>query len=92
MSTNGRFQAVADGWADILCGASSVTLARRELVSFSIPVFQTGISPVMRADAPSFLRDILAKRKTKLPPRTALMQAFTNGRSVRVREPPRKSG
>ena len=36
VSTEDRFQAVARGDVDILCGASTVTLARREIVSFSI--------------------------------------------------------
>ena len=78
VTTQSRFQSVADGWVDILCGASTVTLTRRELVSFSIPVYQTGISPVMRADAPAFLRDTLAKRTSTAAPRTALMQAFAD--------------
>ncbi len=78
LSTEERFEAVAEGRVDILCGASTVTLARREIVSFSIPTFQTGISPLMRADASAFLRDSLASRKPRLPPRIALMQAFTD--------------
>ena len=78
VSTEDRFKAVADGRIDILCGASTVTLARRELVSFSIPTFQTGISPLIRADAPAFLRDVLARRKPTLPPRIALVQAFAD--------------
>ena len=78
VSTEERFQAVADGRVDILCGASTVTLERRELVSFSIPVFRTGIAAVMRADAPAFLRDTLAKRRSTLPARAALFQAFAD--------------
>jgi len=78
VTTQSRFQSVADGWVDILCGASTVTLKRRELVSFSIPVYQTGISPVMRADAPAFLRATLARRTPAAAPRTALMQAFAD--------------
>lgn len=78
VTTQNRFQSVADGWVDILCGASTVTLARRELVSFSIPTYMTGISPVMRADAPAFLRDALAARASTAPPRTTLLQAFAD--------------
>lgn len=78
VSTDTRFQTVAEGGIDILCGASTVTLARREIVSFSITTFQTGISPLMRDDAPVFLRDTLATREPTLPPRAALMQAFTD--------------
>ena len=31
-----RFQAIADGEIDLLCGSTTATLSRRELVSFSI--------------------------------------------------------
>jgi ABC-type amino acid transport substrate-binding protein len=34
-----RFDAVRDGSADILCDPTTVTLARRELVDFSLPTF-----------------------------------------------------
>jgi polar amino acid transport system substrate-binding protein len=78
VSTEGRFRAVADREIDILCGASTVTLERRELVPFSIPTFQTGIAPRVRADAPTFLKDTLVRRRPTLPPRAALLQAFTD--------------
>lgn len=78
VSTEDRFQAVADGRVDIHCGASTITLERRQTVSFSIPTFHTGISPLMRADAPRSLQDTLAARQPTLPPRAALIQAFTN--------------
>jgi len=39
-----RFQAVADGRIDLLCGAATITLARRELVDFTIPTFADGAS------------------------------------------------
>lgn len=78
VSTEERFQAVADGRIDILCGASTVTLARRETVAFSIPVFHTGIAPLMRTDAPTFLQETLARRKPTLPPRVVLSQAFAD--------------
>lgn len=78
VSTEARFRAVADGQIDILCGASTVTLERREIVSFSIPTFQTGIAPLVRADASPFLQDTLVRRQPTLPPRAALLQAFTD--------------
>jgi ABC-type amino acid transport substrate-binding protein len=37
-----RFEAVRDGKVDILCDPSSVTLARREMVDFSLPTFLDG--------------------------------------------------
>jgi polar amino acid transport system substrate-binding protein/glutamate/aspartate transport system substrate-binding protein len=39
-----RFQAVADGRVDLLCGAATITLSRREIVDFSIPTFADGAS------------------------------------------------
>ena len=39
-----RFQAVADGRVDLLCGAATITLSRREIVDFSIPTFVDGAS------------------------------------------------
>ena len=50
---------VQQGNVDLLCTPTSVTLARRQEVSFSIPVFAGGIRAVLRADAPQALRDAL---------------------------------
>ena len=47
-----RFQAVQDGKIDILCGATTATLSRRELVDFSLPTFIDGASVLLRADGP----------------------------------------
>lgn len=44
-----RFDAVAEGRADLLCGAASVTLSRRDTVDFSIPIFVDGAA-VMTLD------------------------------------------
>ena len=56
-----RFAAVQQGKVDLLCAADSVTLARRADVSFSIPIYPSGIGAVLRADAPAALRDLLAE-------------------------------
>ncbi len=50
-------QAVADGELDLLCGAATDTLSRRERVSFSIPIFNGGIGALIskRAD-PTLVR------------------------------------
>jgi polar amino acid transport system substrate-binding protein len=56
-----RFEAVTQGKIDLLCGASSVTLGRRKDVSFSIPIFPSGIGALLRADAPAPLRMILSE-------------------------------
>jgi len=50
---------VADGQVDILCGAVTQTLQRREHVSFSIPIFTSGIGVLLREDAPYGLVQVL---------------------------------
>src|SRR5262249_39180813 len=45
-----RFAAVRDGRVDILCDPSSVTLARREQVDFSLPTFLDGASVLSRSN------------------------------------------
>jgi polar amino acid transport system substrate-binding protein len=54
-----RFQAVAAGKVDLVCGATSVTLSRRKEVSFSLPVFIGGTGVMLRTDAPVQLRQVL---------------------------------
>lgn len=44
VSAEERFEKVAAGEIDLLCGASTITLSRREIVDFSIPVFVDGAS------------------------------------------------
>lgn len=51
VSTQDRFQKVADGEIDLHCGAATITIARRELVDFSIPVFVDGTSVILPVDA-----------------------------------------
>lgn len=47
-----RFKAVQNGQVDLLCGAATATLARRDLVDFSIPVFIDGAAVLTKADGP----------------------------------------
>ncbi len=54
------FAAVQQGKIDLLCGADTVTLARRKQVAFSTPIFPGGIGAMLRADAPAPLRNIPA--------------------------------
>jgi polar amino acid transport system substrate-binding protein len=56
-----RFSAVQQGKIDLLCGADTVTLARRKQVAFSTPIFPSGIGALLRADAPAALQDLLAQ-------------------------------
>lgn len=55
-----RFSALQQGRIDILCGAATATLERRKEVSFSIPIFPSGIGAILRWDAPAPLRDVLS--------------------------------
>jgi ABC-type amino acid transport substrate-binding protein len=58
-----RFEAVRDGSADILCDPTTVTLARRELVDFSLPTFLDGAGVMSREARPvNRLEDLQGKR------------------------------
>ena len=76
LTTEDRFEAVAGGRVDMHCGAATATLERREQVSFSVPIFITGVSALMSADAPQFLRDVIAGEPSQIPPRLAVIQAL----------------
>ena len=67
-SIDDRFDALQEGRLDLLCGASTQTLTRREKVAFSIPVFAGGIGAIMRADAPDTLRVVLAGQAQTFEP------------------------
>ena len=49
---NQRFEAIRDGLADILCDPSSITMARREMVDFSLPTFLDGAAVLSRTSKP----------------------------------------
>lgn len=48
-----------EGQIDLLCGAVTDTLKRRRRVSFSIPIFNSGIGALVRKDAPPVLVRVL---------------------------------
>ncbi|TCR79075.1 amino acid ABC transporter substrate-binding protein (PAAT family) [Rhizobium sp. BK376] len=50
------FEAVKSGRIDLLCGALTVNLTRRETVDFSQPIFVTGASALLRKDSPDYLQ------------------------------------
>jgi polar amino acid transport system substrate-binding protein len=62
VTLEGRFADLADGKVDLLCGADTATLARRQEVSFSIPIFPGGIGAVVNTDAPARLQLVLEGR------------------------------
>jgi len=47
-----RFDAVKSGRIDLLCEATTVTIARRKLVDFSLMTFVDGASVMVRSDGP----------------------------------------
>ncbi len=57
-----RFDDLRAGKVDILCGADTVTLARREIVDFSLMTFATGSTLLYRLDGPTSF-DALAGKK-----------------------------
>jgi ABC-type amino acid transport substrate-binding protein len=64
-----RFDAISDGKVDLLCGASTATLARREQVDFSLPIFPGGIGALLHRSAPERLKAVLEGREVPYQPR-----------------------
>ncbi|WP_186766207.1 amino acid ABC transporter substrate-binding protein [Phaeobacter marinintestinus] len=62
ISPTDRFDKVAAGEIDLLCGAATITLGRRALVDFSIPTFVDGAALMLPADAPGQFADLKGKR------------------------------
>ena len=52
VGTEDRFSALQEGRIDLLCGATTATLARRALIDFSVPTFIDGAGVLLRADGP----------------------------------------
>jgi ABC-type amino acid transport substrate-binding protein len=77
LGTEDRFQAVQDGRVDILCGATTVTLSRRELVDFSLAIFLDGAAVLLRADGPEDLTG-LAGQKIGVRGATTTEEALRN--------------
>jgi putrescine:ornithine antiporter len=63
-----RFSALQQGRIDLVCGAETVTLAKRADAAFSIPVFPGGIGALVRADASARLREVLSGRNQTYRP------------------------
>ena len=54
-----RIAAIQQGQIDLMCGADTDTLSRRKDVSFSIPIYPSGVGAVLSVDAPAGLHDVL---------------------------------
>ena len=57
-----RFSAVQQGKVDLLCGAETETLSRRKEVSFSLPIYPSGIGALLAADTSLELLEVLLER------------------------------
>jgi len=57
-----RFSALQDGSIDLLCGATTATLSRREMVDFSIPTFIDGASVLYRKGGPADFESLTGQR------------------------------
>lgn len=57
-----RFDAVKSGKVDILCEATTATLARRKLVDFSLMTFIDGASVMVRKDGPQSFKALAGQK------------------------------
>jgi polar amino acid transport system substrate-binding protein/glutamate/aspartate transport system substrate-binding protein len=62
VTTEGRFDAVADGKIDLLCGATTATLSRREAVDFSLTTFIDGAGVMFREDGPGSFKELAGQK------------------------------
>ena len=62
VGTNDRFAKIVNGEIDLLCGASTVTMSRREFVDFSIPVFVDGTAVMLPSGAPTTFASLNGKK------------------------------
>jgi polar amino acid transport system substrate-binding protein len=67
LSSSDRLAKIQQGDIDVLCTPTSLTLNGRREVSYSIPVFPGGARAVLRADAPTALREALAETPSTRP-------------------------
>jgi polar amino acid transport system substrate-binding protein len=72
-----RFDKVASGEIDLLCGAATITLSRRELVDFSTPTYVDGTAIMLPKDATGDLMD-LAGQKVGVRTGTTTLDALKN--------------
>jgi polar amino acid transport system substrate-binding protein/glutamate/aspartate transport system substrate-binding protein len=77
VTTTDRFEAVASGKIDLLCGAATITLTRRETVDFSLPTFVDGAAVLLPRDAdPEF--DALAGKNIGVRSGTSTEEVLRN--------------
>lgn len=62
VTSEDRFEQVASGEIDLLCGAATITLSRLETVDFSVPIYVDGATVAMKADGPETLQALSGQR------------------------------
>jgi polar amino acid transport system substrate-binding protein len=62
VGTEDRFEKVASGEIDLLCGAATITQRRLEIVDFSVPTYVDGTAVLMRNDIGDALNDLSGKK------------------------------
>jgi polar amino acid transport system substrate-binding protein/glutamate/aspartate transport system substrate-binding protein len=67
VNSQDRFDAITGNKADLLCTSATATLARRQTVDFSIPIFIDGASFVIRPDGPRDVKLLAGKKVGVLP-------------------------
>lgn len=86
-----RYDDVRSGKVDLLCGADTVTLSRREIVDFSLMTFATGSTLLYRIDGPTNFDQLAGKKigavggtTTEANLQRALASSQLKGEMVRV--------
>lgn len=77
VTTDNRFDKVASGEVDLLCGAASITLSRREIVDFSVPIFVDGTTVALKKGGPTDFAG-LAGKKIGVRGGTTTLEALEN--------------
>jgi polar amino acid transport system substrate-binding protein/glutamate/aspartate transport system substrate-binding protein len=62
VTAESRFDDLRSGKVDLLCGADTVTLARREIVDYSLLTFATGATLLYRVGGPTTFGELAGKR------------------------------
>lgn len=72
-----RFEKVASGEIDLLCGAATITMSRRDIVDFSVPTYVDGTAAMLPVGAVSNLA-ALADKKVGVRAGTTTEEALEN--------------
>ena len=78
VTAESRFSAIQSGKIDILCGATTKTLSRMEIVGFSQPTFVTGGALLSRKDAAIDGVEQLAGKRVAVVSNTTTIESLTD--------------